>query len=341
MHSVWVNDSTQTVSIPLIVEAFLMSSTEMVPKPKRVSLKSLPAMAFQHPLDMKATESLKKIKGFDWLTAKFVEYGIERIAYVHHVGGSIRVSPKQYSKHYTMLLECCEILDVPEPELYVMQGGVNAFTSGHNHPFVVLETGLLELMDDDNEVMAVIAHELGHIKCGHVLYKTMARGIKPFLEIAGKATLGVGGLVGTTIEAGLSAWNRRSELSADRAALLVMQDSQPCISMLMKLAGGTERHVEWLDTEQFLNQARAYKEGLDDKMSDRFYRFIANMGATHPFAVERARALDEWVSSPQYNQVLLGNYSGIGQLSPARICPTCGQPAQEGDKFCPNCATPL
>jgi Zn-dependent protease with chaperone function len=239
-----------------------------------------------------------------------------------------------------MLLECCEILDVSEPELYVLQGGVNAYTSGHNHPFVVLETGLLELMEDD-EVMAVIAHELGHIKCGHVLYKTMARGIKPLLEIAGKATLGVGGLVGASVEAGLSAWDRRSELSADRAALLAIQDARPCISMLMKLTGGTERHVEWLDTEQFLNQARAYKEGLDDKMSDRFYRFIANMGATHPFGVERARALDEWVSSPQYNQILLGNYSGIGQLSGARVCPTCGQPAQPGDKFCSSDATPL
>jgi Zn-dependent protease with chaperone function len=318
-----------------------MSSTEMVPKPKRVPLKGLPPTAFQHPLDLKATENLRKIKGFDWLTSKFVEYGIERIEYVNHIGGGIRVGPKQYAKHYAMLLECCEALDVPEPELYVMQGDVNAYTSGHTHPFIVLQTGLLELMEDDNEVMAVIAHELGHIKCGHVLYKTMARGIKPLLEIAGKATLGVGGLVGTSIEVGLSAWDRRSELSADRAALLVMQDARPCVTMLMKLAGGTERHVEWLDAEQFLNQARAYKEGLDEKMSDRFYRFMATIRATHPFAVERARALDEWACSSHYQQILLGNYSGVAQLAPARLCPTCGQPAQEGDKFCSNDATPL
>src|SRR5256885_10893687 len=98
-----------------------MSSTEMIPKPQRVPLRGLPPLAFQHPLDLKATESLKKIKGFDWLAAKFVEYGVERMEYVNHIGGAIRVGPKQYAKHYNMLLQCCEILDVPEPEIYVMQ----------------------------------------------------------------------------------------------------------------------------------------------------------------------------------------------------------------------------
>jgi Zn-dependent protease with chaperone function len=318
-----------------------MSDDALIPRPKRVPLKGISATAFQHPLDRQATENLKKIKGFDWLVGKFIEYGFERVDYITHIGGGIRVGPRQMAKHYSMLRECCDVLDVPEPELYVMQGGVNAFTSGHNHPFIVLETGLLELMDDDNEVMAVIAHELGHIKCGHVLYKTMARGIKPIIEIAGKATLGIGSVVGAGVEAGLTAWNRRSELSADRAALLVMQDARPCVTMLMKLAGGTSRHVEWLDPEQFLNQARAYKEGLDQHMSDRFYRFIANMGATHPFAVERARALDEWVESPEYKNIMAGNYSSANLPAKVKLCPKCGWQAQVTDKFCFQDGTPL
>lgn len=96
-----------------------------------------------------------------------------------------------------------------------MQVGVNAFTSGHNHPFIVLETGLLELMDDDDEVIAVIAHELGHIKCGHVLYKTMARGVKPLIEIVTISIPIAGKVLGSGIEAGLLTWNRCSELSAD------------------------------------------------------------------------------------------------------------------------------
>ncbi|MBD0370757.1 MAG: M48 family metallopeptidase [Pyrinomonadaceae bacterium] len=320
----------------------MTSEASLAPRPKRVPLKGLPATAFQHPLDRQATENLKKIKGFDWLVGKFIEYGFERIDYITHIGGGIRIGPKQMSKHYAMLRECCDILDVPEPEMYVMQGGVGAFTSGHNHPFIVLETGLLELLEDDDEVMAIIAHELGHIKCGHVLYTTMARAIKPLVEMAGKATLGIGSVVGAGIEGGLLAWSRRSELSADRAALLVMQDARPCITMLMKLAGGTERHVTSLDPEQFLNQARAYKEGLDQSMSDRFYRFIVNMRATHPFAVERARMLDEWVGSPEYNGILAGNYYGTGLPVQAILCinPNCRKPLWPNAMFCAICGTP-
>lgn len=270
-----------------------------------------------------------------------VEYGFERIDYIAHIGGGIRVGPRQMAMHYAMLRECCNTLDVAEPELYVMQGEVNAYTSGHNHPFIILETGLLELMDDD-EVMAVIAHELGHIKCGHVLYKTMARGLKPLIEMAGKATLGVGSIVGSGVESALSAWDRRAELSADRAALLGMQNTGPCLTMLMKLAGGTTRHLQSLDSEQFLNQARAYKEGLDQKTSDRFYRFIANMGSTHPFPVVRARALDEWAGTAEYNDILAGNYTRpLPVPAKAKTCPKCGLQYPLTELFCGADGTPL
>jgi hypothetical protein len=112
--------------------------------------------------------------------------------------------------------------------------------------------------------------------------------------------------------------------------------------MLMKLAGGTERHVEWLDAEQFLNQARAYKEGLDQNMTDRFYRFIVNVRATHPFAVERARTLDEWIGSQEYSDILLGNYATpVSVPVKVRLCPTCGWRAGQTDMFCFTDGTPL
>ena len=62
------------------------------PKPKRIPLKDLPASAFQHPLDKQATENLRKLKGFDWLAKKFLEYRhrADRVC-GRHIGGCIRV----------------------------------------------------------------------------------------------------------------------------------------------------------------------------------------------------------------------------------------------------------
>jgi Zn-dependent protease with chaperone function len=306
---------------------------------KRV-LTGLPASAFQHPWDKAATSKLESMSVLNKLVAKFNEHSIERVAYVQNLGSNLRVGPRQASKLYQMLRECCEILDVKEPELYIQQGDVNAYTAGHNRPYIVLETGLLEVMDYD-EVMGVIAHELGHIKCGHVLYKQISRIISPLIEMVGRVTLGVGNLVGMGIEAALIAWDRKSELSADRAALLVLQDPKPCVTMLMKLAGGTNRWDDQLDAEQFLNQARSYKEGLDDKLLDRFYRFLANTARTHPVCVERARELDMWVQSKEYTDILQGFYYNTNLPTKNRLCPTCKTPAPSAEaRFC-HCGTPL
>ena len=84
----------------------------------------------------------------------------------------------RHAEIYQMLRIVLPILDIAEPELYVQQGVVNGYTSGHNNPFIILQTDLLDVMNEE-EIMAVIAHELGHIKCGHVLYYMMARFISP------------------------------------------------------------------------------------------------------------------------------------------------------------------
>ena len=318
----------------------MADSTDQITTTRQV-LSGIDAMAFQHPLDRQATDQLKRVRGFDKTVAKFIELGVERVEYVINIASGVRVGPNQFPKIYQMLRECCVVLDVPEPELYVGQGAVNSFTSGHTHPYIVLETGLLELFDDD-EIMAALAHEVGHIKCNHVLYKTMARAIEPLIEIVGDLTLGIGALIGVPIQAGLAVWDRRSELSADRAALLVMQDVRPCIGMLMKLAGGVHRMSDQLDEEQFLNQARAYGE-LDRSMGDQFYRLWASLAkSTHPFAIERAKALNDWIDTAEFEQILAGNYARIAPpAAPGKFCKKCGTAITMGTKFCGNCGQPV
>jgi Zn-dependent protease with chaperone function len=318
-----------------------MADAALIPTPKRIELKGIDPTAFQHPLDRQFADQLKKVKGFETFMTKFMEYGIERIEYVLAIASSVRVGPRQLPKLHEMLLQCCAVLDVPQPDLYVSQGGVNAFTSGTTTPYIVLEAGLVDLMDDD-EVMAVIAHELGHIKCRHVLYKSMARWIGVAGAIIGEVTFGMGGLLVAPIESALLAWDRRSELSADRASLLAVQEARPCINMLMKLAGGTVRLAGEMDPEEFLAQVRSYGEDMDNRMSDRFYRFLAAMyKGTHPFAIERAKALNDWIDSPEFEQILAGNYAKEAQPVTDGRCSKCGTFAQPGFVFCAGCGERL
>src|SRR5262245_53196117 len=254
-----------------------MADAALIPTSKRVELKGIDPTAFQHPLDRQATDQVKKIKGFDTFMSKFIEYGFERMEYVLNIASSVRVGPKQLPKLHEMLNESCAVLDLSPPQLYVSQGDVNAFTAGANNPYIVLQTGLLDLMDDD-EVMAVIAHEVGHIKCRHVLYKSMARWVGFASAVVAELSIpGLGALLLKPIEIGLLSWDRRSELSADRASLLVMQEARPCVNMLMKLAGGTTRLADQMDPEEFLTQARSYGEDMDKSTTDRVYRFLAGM----------------------------------------------------------------
>lgn len=302
----------------------------------RVSLPALSASAFQHPLDRAATDHLERIPGFQKLVSLFIEYGFERLQYVHNMSGSIRVTCRQMPKLLGMLQQACLTLGVQEPELYVQQGGVNAYTAGHKSPYIVVQTGLLELLEDA-EIMAVLAHELGHIKCGHVLYKQMARFLVPFMT----AIPGVGALVGAGVESAFLVWDRRSELSADRASLLATQDAHVCNTMFMKLAGGCAKFANELNLEEFLNQARRYREDAQEEGKlDKVYRFMAGTRATHPFAVERCQALLTFKDGPEYQRILNGESEAPAlpaETTEETRCANCNAPLPPAARFCMTC----
>jgi Zn-dependent protease with chaperone function len=276
------------------------------PKARR-RFPGLDPAALQHPYDRAALGVLQRVPGLDIVVRKFIELFPERVAYIQNVAQTVRVSKTQCPQLYALLREACEILDMPEPELYVAQTPVpNAGTSGHNHPYIVVTTGLLDLLNED-EVLAVIAHELGHIKSGHVLYKTMARGISFLISIISDMTLGIGRLVGMGLESALLEWDRKSEFSADRAGLLVVQDSQVMLTLMMKLAGGTLFQRDQMSASEFLKQADLYEE-VDINILDRIYKMLLVSAVNHPLTIVRAREIVNWSSSSEYNEFLDGHY---------------------------------
>lgn len=280
--------------------------------PQLKTYPGLRAADFMHPWDVKATAALKSVPGFDKVIAKIIEYSFERVYYLQNVADNVRVTDKMFPKLNRYLEWGCKILDVPKPEFYVaLDPAYNAYTYGHTKPFIVMTSSLLDLLDEQ-EKMFVICHELGHIKCEHVLYTLVAENLAVLIEMFGKMTLGLGAILGAGLALPLLDWYRKAELSADRAGLLAVQDPQVAVRTFMKLAGGAESLIGDMDEQEFLRQIRAY-EDRDASNLDRVYKLLITITRTHPFPIMRAKHLDAWITSGGFEQV-----SGLSAASSIR-----------------------
>lgn len=277
----------------------------------------LKADSFRHPLDLEATKTLKQIPGLDMMVRNWLGPMAEQIFYVENIASSILVGEKQLPDLHQLLLDACKILDIEPPQLYVHQHPApNAYTFAmrSKQPFVVLHTSLIDILTPE-EIQAVIAHELGHLKCDHSVYLTPVN----ILVLAAGILPNVGAIVAQAIQAQLLEWVRCAEFTCDRAALLATQNPKTVMSVLMKLAGGSPTLAPQLNLEAFIDQARAYDDISKTELGE-MVKAARTAQLTHPVPVLRAREIDRWASSQEY-QTLLQSH---GQKYTSEVTPTGG-----------------
>ena len=260
---------------------------------------------YVHPADRRALAALRAIPGIDAALKKLLEVTGESAIRVIFTASAVKVTEKQCPDLYAKLQIACTTLGVDMPELFVQQSPIpNAFTGGVKRPVIVLYSALLERLTDE-EVLAVVSHEVGHIHAEHVLYLTAARLIELAANaaiIAAPLAMLVKQLMSLTMRYALLAWARRAELSCDRAALLVTQDQHVVGRTMMKLAGGT--FASKVDYELFLEQGRDFQKNYDEKVLDRFWADIITAGLSHPFPVWRVSEVLKWVESGEYQTLM-------------------------------------
>ncbi len=274
----------------------------------KVRLEKISSQSFEHEADRAALEALKKTVGFDQLMKAISRLGADKIWQVINESSNIRLSERQIGSIYAIHRDVARTLDLdPAPPLYLQHDvRLNAYTSGVDAPFIVLTSGLVEGMTDD-EIACVIGHEMGHILAGHVLYGMVARSIGLLLTIIGDLTP-MGGMIKLTLFSALQYWSRCAELTADRSGLLAVQDPRVALSVEMKLAAGPgARIARELDLDAFMEQARQF-EVDDGGRLDRFWRAVLENDRSHPWPVVRAHELDRWVRTGDYKKILQGQY---------------------------------
>ncbi len=291
--------------------------------------------AFEHPADRAALEALRKIPVLDSVLKKFMELGVERMFRIMLMGQAIHVTTKQCHKIHKLFKEACDILDMHEPDLFLMNHfQVNAWTFGAERPFIVMNSALVDLLTEE-ELMGVLGHELGHVKAGHVLYRSLAYFL---LDLLGKYIGLAGPLVSMAIMVSLSDWARKSELTADRAELLVLQNVETCISLHMKLAGGSKTVYEQTDINEFLRQGGSY-EDFDYSTLNKFYKLLYEMRLSHPLPIYRAKEIKMWSEGGQYKEIMAGRYPTEDRADGhgLRDCQHCGAKISPSFFFCPDC----
>jgi Zn-dependent protease with chaperone function len=287
--------------------------------------------AFAHPYDRRATSALLQVPLVPELLKRISQLGIEEKFRAHHMHNSVQLGPRQLPSLWRMVNEVAERLCIPPPRAYVSrQIGDNALAFGEKSHSIVLSAKLVDLMSD-RELQGVIAHEMGHILCEHMLYMdvglTLTSGAIPslarFIPGLGESVLGL-----------FFAWARAAEYSADRAAVLILEDPEPLASCLSRLAGVPRRlEPEEFDLRLFVEQVKDYQEEAT------LWSKLATLGmgafSTHPEPAKRARAVLEWAESSEYRTILGGRYL-------TRFLADAQNRVQiEGVPSCPLCRTPV
>ena len=274
-------------------------------RPRKI-LTQIAPVTWEHPADRAALQTLRSVPGFDEVVKKIVGFFGERGIRLLFQANAVRVGPTQFPRLNMLYTDVLTSMDWPvRPELFVSQTPfVNAGAYGMDRPFIVINSGALKLLDDD-EMRTLLGHELGHVMSGHALYHTIlvlilfvSLNFLPFLA----------GLVLAPIQFALLEWFRKSELSSDRAGLLAAQDPRASMRMFLKMAGGGDMNE--MDLDAFLAQAKEYEE--TGGALDRVFKILNTLPQSHPFNTLRAAELERWITGGTYEKVLGGDYTRRG-----------------------------
>jgi hypothetical protein len=202
------------------------------------------------------------------------------------------------------------------PKMYVdSELGYNAYSFGFDEkPYVVIGEALLDALNEQ-EVVALLGHELGHIGCGHMLYHTLAEFVLQGVSFSATA-LGIP-LLEAPLRLALLSWRRESEVSADRASLLVTDSVDAVKSLLRKVVA------------------------LNDRAS-LAYDALTELVSSHPHISRRIALLEEYYRSAEYGKAKCKiEKRSVVHKALLPICRFCGAKKPPSSLFCPRCGRSL
>lgn len=294
------------VSLKALEKVRLRCSTCKLPLHNKghARFQHLDPAVYRHPLEVEAQQALQNMPGLQALLQKLTPLAEQSYSEAFFAANSLRINGKQYPDLYAKLVASCQTLGLKRiPHLYVSHVdlfgmmGMHAYTGGVEHPFIVLSASLLEL--DEQEVVIALAHELGYIHCNQLTHKIAADFLPLLLNKTFKKTPleNLADTISLPMQQALISWRLKANLSADRSAMLVIQDEARVMSYLMKQAGGLLDAKSSL--EAFITQAQGLNVQLVYSWIEKYWQQLLFNQATLSFPVWRAAELSSWSREKQ------------------------------------------
>ena len=269
------------------------------------NLLKIDATPFIHPDDRSGLKELLGNVGFEDACKLFIDCVEAEIVRIENLTTKIRLGPKQLPKVYGLLEDVCAKLGIPTPQLYLKPKGKPEIHSyGCNNPVIVITTSLLDGFGRD-ECKAALAHECGHILCGHMPYRTFATFMQG-AEISGAelikalidsnpylAPLKCMLALAPVAKIALLNWNRKSEYSADRVAAYVMGDDTCVIKQMLRTEGGG-RSVDNIDIDSLYDQIESVTSVCSSKAKISIAQQCCAWRGEYPFNATRITELSHW-----------------------------------------------
>jgi Zn-dependent protease with chaperone function len=210
------------------------------------------------------------------------------VARTELLGTAVKVSDNQFPRVWNAAKQAGTALRVGVPPVFAAPSdSIKVKVLGtEDAPHLIVNLELAEKLDD-TELVAAIAHELGHVQNGHILFATALH------YLTNQAVFFVRWVIQPAIMT-LQAWSRRAEVTCDRAALLAVKDLDKTLAALVKLELGVDKGSAF-NAEEYLKALPDTKKGIGR---------YAELFRSHPYVPKRVQALRLFAESELYARTI-------------------------------------
>jgi predicted Zn finger-like uncharacterized protein len=259
---------------------------------------------YEYAGDREALNALRSVRHINMVTAYVAKKLGKPFIEGQFIGSGIRVSPEQFPHVMRLAAQAARVLGVPRlPHIYISgdKGWLSDTYGTATDSFVVLGSFLVRSLSEA-ELLFVLAHELGHVRSGHAMYRTVAHILAGSQAGAGNVMsqgllgmLDINKLIVLPLELPLMAWLRQSEVTGDRAGLAVVGDVAVARKVLILMALRSYDMYEHINLEAYLKQ--------QEEMDRQIVKLSEFVSQGTPYVARRIRLVEDYARSAEFQHL--------------------------------------